>query len=73
VGIRKSISGIERGFNDRVRARSGSKSVVDKNIKELGGKPLIAWTIEAALKSDYIDEVIVSSNSKNIIDVAIKN
>jgi len=46
-----------------ITARSGSKEVKDKNIRKLDGKPLIAYTIESALQSQYIDEVIVSTDS----------
>ena len=53
-----------------IPARGGSKGLKDKNIKPLAGKPLIAWTIQAALNSAYIDRVIVSSDSKAIIDTA---
>lgn len=42
-----------------IPARSGSKGVKDKNIKELNGKPLMAYTIEAALQSRQFDEVMV--------------
>lgn len=52
-----------------IPARGGSKGVPKKNIRELGGKPLIAWTIEAALESG-LDKVIVSSDDDEIIDVA---
>ncbi len=51
-------------------ARSGSKGVPNKNIRELLGKPLIAHTIEYALKSKFIDRVVVSSNSTEIISMA---
>lgn len=44
--------------------RSGSKGVKDKNIKDLGGKPLAAWIINAAKKSKYINKIIVSTDSK---------
>jgi CMP-N,N'-diacetyllegionaminic acid synthase len=53
-----------------IGARGGSQGLPDKNIKELLGKPLIAWTIEAALKTPEIDKVIVSSDSKNILSIA---
>lgn len=46
-----------------ITARSGSKGVKDKNIRELSGKPLIAYTIESALQSQYIDEAMVSTDS----------
>lgn len=53
-----------------VPARGGSKGLPRKNIKLLGGKPLIAWTIEAALASLYIDRVILSSEDTEIIRTA---
>lgn len=46
-----------------ITARSGSKGIRDKNIRELAGKPLMAYTIESALQSQYIDEVMVSTDS----------
>lgn len=55
-----------------IPARSGSKGVKDKNIKELAGKPLIAYTIEAALKSDQFDEVMVSTDSERYAEIAKK-
>ncbi|MGF1807623.1 acylneuraminate cytidylyltransferase family protein, partial [Aliivibrio sifiae] len=54
-----------------VPARSGSKGLPGKNIKLFGEKPLIAYTIEAALKSKYIDDVIISTDDKGIYDLAI--
>ena len=51
-------------------ARGGSKSVPGKNIRKIHGKPLLAYTIEEALKSEYISEYVVSSDSKLILDVA---
>jgi len=53
-----------------VTARGGSKRLPNKNILDLGGKPLISWTIAEALKSNYIDELIVSTDSKTIAEVA---
>lgn len=53
-----------------IPARGGSKGIPRKNIKEIAGKPLIAWTIEAAKKSVYIDRVILSSEDDEIIEVA---
>src|SRR3989344_5094030 len=47
-----------------VGARSGSKSVPDKNIKLLLGKPLMAWIIEAAKNSKYINRLILSTDSE---------
>lgn len=53
-----------------IPARGGSKSIPRKNIKELCGKPLIAYAIEGALKSAFIDRVIVSTDDKEIATVA---
>lgn len=53
-----------------IPARGGSKGVPRKNIRELAGKPLIAWTIEEAKKSKYIDRLILSSEDDEIIEVA---
>ncbi len=47
-----------------VGARAGSKSIPDKNIRPLLGKPLLAWIIEAAKKSKYITRLILSTDSK---------
>ena len=52
--------------------RSGSKGVKDKNIKNLGGKPLAAWIINAAKKSIYINRIIVSTDSKIYAKIANK-
>lgn len=53
-----------------IPARGGSKGVPRKNIQKLGEKPLIAWTIEAADKSQYIDRLILSSEDEEIISIA---
>lgn len=53
-----------------IPARSDSKSVPRKNIRELGGKPLIAYTIEEAKNSRYIDRVIVSTEDQEIAEVS---
>lgn len=53
-----------------IPARGGSKGVPRKNIREVGGKPLIAWTIKEAKKSKYIDRLILSSEDAEIIEVA---
>jgi len=55
-----------------VPARGGSKGLPGKNIKDLLGKPMIAYTIEEALKSKDITEVIISTDCKEIEEVAIK-
>ena len=51
-------------------ARGGSKSIYKKNIALLKNKPLISYTINAALDSEYIDEYIISTDDKEIADVA---
>lgn len=53
-----------------IPARAGSKGLPGKNIKDLLGKPLIAWTIEAALGSKYIDEIIVSTDGAEIAKIS---
>lgn len=53
-----------------IPARGGSKRLPRKNIANLGNKPLIAWTIEAALNSKYIDTVLVTSDDDEILSVA---
>jgi len=55
-----------------IPARGGSKGIPRKNIRLLAGKPLIGHTIEAALRSGYISRVIVSTEDKEIADVARK-
>lgn len=53
-----------------IPARSGSKGLKDKNIKLLNGKPLMAYTIEAALKSEQFDDVMVSTDSEKYAEIA---
>lgn len=53
-----------------IPARGGSKRLPRKNILKLAGKPLIAWTIEAAKSSKYIDKVVVTSDDKEILDLS---
>ena len=55
-----------------IPARSGSKGLKDKNIKLLDGKPLMAYTIEAALKSGVFADVMVSTDSEIYADIAKK-
>lgn len=50
-------------------ARGGSKGVPGKNIKELSGKPLIGWAIEAAKASSYIDRIVLSTDYEDIARV----
>ena len=53
-----------------ITARGGSKRIPKKNIKEFCGKPIIAYSIEAALNSNVFDEVMVSTDSEEIMKVA---
>jgi CMP-N-acetylneuraminic acid synthetase len=55
-----------------IPARSGSKGLSQKNIINLAGKPLMAWTIEASLNSKYISKTIVSSDSDEVLTIAQK-
>ena len=52
-----------------IPARRGSKGLPGKNIANLAGKPLIAWTIEASLGSKYITKTVVSSDDKKILNI----
>lgn len=54
-----------------ITARGGSKRIPRKNIKEFLGKPIIAYSIEAALESGAFDEVMVSTDDREIADIAI--
>lgn len=51
-------------------ARGGSKGILMKNIKEIAGKPLIAWTIEATKKSKLLDDYFVSTEDKEIAQIS---
>lgn len=53
-----------------ITARGGSKRIPKKNIREFCGKPIIAYSIEAALKCDLFDEVMVSTDSEEIAMIA---
>lgn len=53
-----------------ITARGGSKRIPKKNIKEFCGKPIIAYSIEAALQSGVFDEVMVSTDSQEIASIA---
>lgn len=52
-----------------ITARGGSKRIPKKNIKEFCGKPMIAYSIEAALQSNIFDEVMVSTDSEEIAEI----
>ncbi|MBU1228891.1 MAG: acylneuraminate cytidylyltransferase family protein [Proteobacteria bacterium] len=53
-----------------ISARGGSKGVPGKNIRDLGGLPLMAWTIREARRSEYLDRLVVSSDDEGILAVA---
>lgn len=53
-----------------IPARGGSKGVPRKNIRNMYGKPLIAWSIEHAKESRYIDKIVVSTDSEEIASAA---
>ena len=53
-----------------IPARGGSKRIPRKNIKPFCGKPIIAWTIEEALKSDCFDRIVCSTDDEDIANVA---
>lgn len=53
-----------------IPARGGSKRIPRKNIREFCGKPMISWSIEAALQSRCFDDIIVSTDDQEIADVA---
>ena len=53
-----------------IPARGGSKRLPGKNILKLIDKPLIAWTIDAAMKSEYIDDVVVTTDNEEVARIA---
>ena len=55
-----------------IPARGGSKGLPRKNILDIQGKPLVAWTVEASLKSKYITDTYVSSDDNEILEVSQK-
>jgi len=60
----------DKSFLAIIPARGGSKRLPRKNILDLNGKPLIAYSIEAGLNSSYIDKVVVSSDDDNILKIS---
>lgn len=56
-----------------ITARGGSKRIKRKNVKSFLGKPIIAYSIQAALESGIFDEVMVSTDDKEIAEVAVEN
>lgn len=55
-----------------ITARGGSKRIPKKNIKEFCGKPILAYSIQVAIDSGLFDEVMVSTDSKEIADIAVQ-
>ena len=53
-----------------IPARGGSKRLPRKNVLDLNGQPLIVWSIKAAKKSHYIDEIIVTTDDDEILQIA---
>ncbi len=53
-----------------IPARGGSKRLPRKNVLNLAGKPLIAWTLEAAKKAIYLDKIVVSSDDSEILKIS---
>lgn len=56
-----------------ITARGGSKRIPNKNIKDFCGKPIVAYSIEAALSSGVFDEVMVSTDSEEIKEIGLKH
>ncbi len=56
-----------------IPARGGSKGIPNKNLIPFLGKPLLQWSVEAALGSDFITDIVVSSDNKAILEQAAKN
>ena len=55
-----------------IPAREGSKGLKNKNLKKLAGKPLVNYSLDAAKRSKYIDQIIVSTDSKKIQNIVNK-
>jgi CMP-N-acetylneuraminic acid synthetase len=56
-----------------IPARGGSKRLPRKNLLPLGGKPLVVWSIECAKNSEYIDEIILSSDNEEVLKIGKNN
>lgn len=70
----KGLNSIDRMLNGKqviaiVPARGGSKSIPGKNIRTLGGKPLLVWSVEVAKEVEEIDRIIVSTDDEQIASV----
>lgn len=60
----------DKSFLAIIPARGGSKRLLNKNVLPVCGKPLISWTIDAAIQSKYVDNVVVSSDDPVALDIA---
>jgi N-acylneuraminate cytidylyltransferase len=56
-----------------IPARGGSKRIPRKNIRDFRGKPMIAWSIEAAIRSECFDRIIVSTDDEEVAQVAARS
>ena len=54
-----------------IPARGGSKGIPRKNIRNLCGKPLIAWSIDVAQESNLVDKIVVSTDDEEIAEIAL--
>jgi len=64
---------VERDRIAIIPARGGSNRIPSKNIVDFRGRPMIAWTIRAALESDLFDRVLVSTDDHKIAEIAVDN
>ncbi len=60
----------EKNIIAMIPARAGSKGIINKNLVDLNGKPLIQYTIEVAKQSKYIDQVLVSTDGEEIAQIS---
>ena len=67
------MSADEKRLTAFMFCRGGSKSIPNKNIVEIAGKPLLAFTVECALASKYVSSVVVSTDSQDISEAAKKS
>jgi len=56
-----------------IPARGGSKGIPRKNVRDIAGKPLIAWSIEQALASEFVDRVVISTDDDEIAEIAVRH
>lgn len=74
MGRKSALTELAKMFNNKrvlaiVPARAGSKGLPGKNIKDLGGKPLLAWPIAAALQARHVDNVVLSTDSESYAEI----